>query len=366
MILRRVEIWLQEQYLLREAEETAEASSNLGASDAKANMPQNHSEEPASRAGSAPATPTSAVDDGSQRNRNRASKSKRRWCTSYTDVNQCHHGAGCATAHSREEIGVPLLSTAENQEQHALTDDFFMYKYKMTWCPIHKQHDWHTCVYAHTYQDARRPATIGYGAMPCPYWSHKDTGAEYSHRCPLGLRCPYSHGAKEQLYHPHYFKTVMCGQACADKLCPCYHQRHERRTMWEDDIDYTTPLPVEVLPESWVTDFLMQAPGQMQHSGQNGQMQCGQMPFFPMLLQNSPSLATQSHGMSADIMLPWVPLPIYAVAAPEVMCCGALCSASYHFCPFCGNPLWVAAGLGGPVMMAAYLQPHFEVISPQS
>ena len=31
----------------------------------------------------------------------------------------------------------------------------------------------------------------------CPYWSKKDTGAEYSQRCPLGLRCPYSHGAKD-------------------------------------------------------------------------------------------------------------------------------------------------------------------------
>ncbi len=33
----------------------------------------------------------------------------------------------------------------------------------------------------------------------CPYWSKKDTGAEYSQRCPLGLRCPYSHGAKEMV-----------------------------------------------------------------------------------------------------------------------------------------------------------------------
>ena len=27
--------------------------------------------------------------------------------------------------------------------------------------------------------------------------------------------------------------------------------------------------------------------------------------------------------------------------------------SSYRFCSFCGNPLWDAAGLGGPVMMAA-------------
>ena len=32
----------------------------------------------------------------------------------------------------------------------------------------------------------------------------------YGQRCPNGVLCPFSHGAKEQLYHPHYFKTVVC------------------------------------------------------------------------------------------------------------------------------------------------------------
>eukprot|EP00439_Symbiodinium_sp_Y106_P021470 s4865_g2.t1 len=152
--------------------------------------------------------------------------------------------------------------------------------------------------------------------------------------------------ASEQLYHPHYFKTVVCrdlrGKACPrHKLCAFYHHRHERRTTPVDDVDYAKPLPVEALPESWVTDFLsppfhaesgkprmddpkdvrlgvdlrMQAPGQMDQGGQYGQMQCGQMPFFPMLpgqmrsgereLENSPSRAPQSHGMSSDNMLQW-------------------------------------------------------------
>ena len=56
----------------------------------------------------------------------------------------------------------------------------------------------------------------------------------YSQRCPLGLRCPYAHGAKapyvlhmdetrqmpkmcfawqEQLYHPKYFRTALSRQA---------------------------------------------------------------------------------------------------------------------------------------------------------
>ena len=31
----------------------------------------------------------------------------------------------------------------------------------------------------------------------CPVFSSEDTGKEYEQRCPLGLQCPYSHGAKD-------------------------------------------------------------------------------------------------------------------------------------------------------------------------
>ena len=32
----------------------------------------------------------------------------------------------------------------------------------------------------------------------------EQTQVAYADRCPLGVRCPYTHGAKEQLYHPAY------------------------------------------------------------------------------------------------------------------------------------------------------------------
>jgi hypothetical protein len=180
----------------------------------------------------------------------------------------------CAFAHSREEICAPLLDTEEeNQEPAALTDNFFMYKYKTRWCPIGVQHEWHTCVYAHNYQDARRPVSIGYGARLCPFWSKKDTGSEYSQRCPLGLRCPYSHGAKEQLYHPHYFKTVVCrdlkGKACPrQRLCAFFHQRSEKRVPPPDGVDYNQPLDQEALPSDWVAEFL--APPFLPQEGNRG------------------------------------------------------------------------------------------------
>lgn len=191
---------------------------------------------------------------------------KRRFCTSFPDVSLCRRGSACSFAHSREEICAHLLETSEEeQDPAAMTDEFFMYKYKTRWCPVGVQHEWHTCVYAHNYQDARRPVNIGYGARLCPYWSKKDTGAEYSQRCPLGLRCPYAHGAKEQLYHPYYFKTVVCRdlkgkamqQACPRQmLCAFFHSKAEKRAAPADDVDYSQPLRNESLPMEWVTDFL--------------------------------------------------------------------------------------------------------------
>merc|ERR1719379_220178 len=196
---------------------------------------------------------------------NQQQRMKRRFCTSFPEVQMCRRGSSCSFAHSREEIEAPLLSIEEEQQDPAaLTDDFFMYKYKTHWCPIGVQHEWHTCVYAHNYQDARRPVSIGYGARLCPYWSKKDTCSEYSQRCPLGLRCPYAHGAKEQLYHPHYFKTVVCrdlkSKVCPRAgLCAFFHHRGERRsnaTYNSDEIDYSIPLAEEALDSEWVSDFL--------------------------------------------------------------------------------------------------------------
>merc|ERR1719383_541644 len=187
---------------------------------------------------------------------------KHRFCASYPNVHECARGAACAFAHSRDEAATPLLSVEEeNHEPDALTDVFFTCKFKTLWCPIGAQHNWQTCVYAHTYQDVRRVPAIGYGPLPCPYWSKKDTRLSYLQRCPLGLRCPYAHGAKEQLYHPKYFRTVVCRdlqpEGCPrQKFCAFYHPRSEQCAPSVDDTDYTKPLPKEVVPEDWVVYIL--------------------------------------------------------------------------------------------------------------
>jgi len=189
---------------------------------------------------------------------------RHRFCASYPHVASCRRGEACAFAHSREEIRTPLLaSDEEDQRTSALTNDFFMHRFKTLWCPVGVQHDWQTCVYAHNYQDARRHPGIGYGPRPCPYWKRKETSLEYAQRCPLGVRCPFSHGAKEQLYHPSYFKTVTCqdwrSSSCPrGKLCAFWHKKSQQRSRptSEDDFDYKLPIPEQRLEEALQADFL--------------------------------------------------------------------------------------------------------------
>lgn len=186
---------------------------------------------------------------------------KKRFCASFPNIASCRRAEACAFAHSREELRTPLLSLEEEaQDPAALTEDFFLYKFKTLWCPIGVQHDWQTCVYAHNYQDARRKVEIGYGSRACPYWSKHSTDLAYAQRCPLGVVCRYAHGAKEQLYHPQHFRTAACcdrTKACPRKqFCVYFHKRSERRKLAPDNIDYQEPLPAELIDKDWEASFL--------------------------------------------------------------------------------------------------------------
>mmetsp|Transcript_87314 Transcript_87314/g.245081 ORF Transcript_87314/g.245081 Transcript_87314/m.245081 type:complete len:505 (+) Transcript_87314:80-1594(+) len=206
---------------------------------------------------------------------------KQRFCATYPEVGRCRHGARCAFAHSREEVRAPLLPVDEELRlQSATTDEFFMQRFKTLWCPIGTQHDWQLCMYAHTYQDVRRPPSIGYGHQLCPYWSKKETTLAYSQRCPLGPRCPYSHGAKEQLYHPGYFRTLTCRdlqrRRCPRRqFCAFHHKRNECRTPEPDCVDYNKPLKKEALPPDWLAYFL--APPHFQEVPADGQGEVGEV-----------------------------------------------------------------------------------------
>jgi len=198
-------------------------------------------------------------------------KQKHRFCATWPHVSRCRHGQNCAFAHSREEITAPLLTPEEESYvPAAMTDEFFTQKFKTMWCPIGAQHDWQACMYAHTYQDARRPPSIGYGHQLCPFWNKKDTSLAYAQRCPLGPRCPHAHGAKEQLYHPRYFRTLVCrdlqrGRCPRGDLCAFFHKPSDKRPVPEPDVDYTVPLPKESLEQEWLDSFLN--PPRFQESG---------------------------------------------------------------------------------------------------
>ncbi|KAL8269799.1 hypothetical protein Esti_006278 [Eimeria stiedai] len=178
---------------------------------------------------------------------------KQRFCSSYATRNgteRCGRGQFCAFAHSREEVRAPLFSVSEETNP---TTDFFMQHFKTVWCPYGVQHDWYTCVYAHTYQDCRRSPQVGYGSEPCPAWNKDVHSADYGRRCPHGTLCPYSHGSKEQLYHSSYYKTMPCmdyrardrgGVSCPrGTLCAFYHEASERRWPVRVSVDYSVPLP---------------------------------------------------------------------------------------------------------------------------
>jgi hypothetical protein len=123
--------------------------------------------------------------------------------------------------------------------------DFYMWTYKTLWCPIGSFHDWQECIYAHNYQDLRRDPRIGYSTQVCPDWERANRSPTYTHRCPRGFGCGYAHGAKEQLYHPGYFHSVMCndhfhGKGCPrGKTCAFFHKKKEKRDSppWPDHGD---------------------------------------------------------------------------------------------------------------------------------
>jgi hypothetical protein len=186
---------------------------------------------------------------------------KRRFCAYYPGTDKCKRGSECAFAHSREEYRGSLLPVDEEHEGWH-SDDFYMKDFKTLWCPLRIQHDWRKCVYAHNYLDIRRCPEIGYGPQACPDWDRNTHQTTYDGGCRKGVQCPYAHGAKEQLYHPAFFKTVLCWDNLSPEGCPrgscCafYHSKEECRVESTKAMiyDYAKPLDDEQV-EKLQADF---------------------------------------------------------------------------------------------------------------
>mmetsp|Transcript_30431 Transcript_30431/g.59693 ORF Transcript_30431/g.59693 Transcript_30431/m.59693 type:complete len:682 (-) Transcript_30431:77-2122(-) len=151
---------------------------------------------------------------------------------------RCPRGKFCAFAHARQELLVPHFLEQEEAEP---TEEFIAYRFKTQWCPIGGPHDWENCVYAHTYRDWRRVPILGYSSHPCPRWTNSVARSSpettYSDRCPYGMACPLAHGAKEQLYHPQFYKTSPCSDSDCRRgpLCAFTHGEHDARQLRLED-----------------------------------------------------------------------------------------------------------------------------------
>lgn len=110
-----------------------------------------------------------------------------------------------------------------------------MYSFKTEWCPFNHDHNKSICAYAHNWQDFRREPFCGkysYSSQTCPNWDPEKYICEYREGCPNEMQCPFSHGWKEQHYHPDTYKTVPCANVALCKLgreCPYYHDQKEKR-----------------------------------------------------------------------------------------------------------------------------------------
>mmetsp|Transcript_99110 Transcript_99110/g.212352 ORF Transcript_99110/g.212352 Transcript_99110/m.212352 type:complete len:629 (-) Transcript_99110:75-1961(-) len=179
---------------------------------------------------------------------------------------RCPRGRLCAFAHNRQELLVPFFSEAEETDP---SEEFIAYNFKTQWCPIGGPHDWENCVYAHTYRDWRRSPGIGYSSWPCPQWtkSISSGGAElmYQDRCPHGMACAFAHGAKEQLYHPQFYKTSPCSECNCKRgaLCAFTHDARDTRQVSRDE---TGPGPhAERAPLPWAEEILSRVQPTFRH-----------------------------------------------------------------------------------------------------
>lgn len=129
---------------------------------------------------------------------------------------------------------MPYFTESEEKEP---SEEFIAYRFKTQWCPVGGPHDWENCVYAHTYRDWRRVPNLGYASHPCQRWSSSvSTGSaelQYWQRCPNGIGCPLAHGAKEQLYHPQFYKMSPCSDVNCKRgpLCAFTHGEEDARQL---------------------------------------------------------------------------------------------------------------------------------------
>lgn len=123
----------------------------------------------------------------------------------------CGLGKFCHSVHANEE--------AKFRPLHLLPLDrnFLFFSFKSEFCPYSwLPHHAFSCVYAHNWQDFKRPYSPWIQPISCPRWSKESRIVDYEQGCPQGFNCTFCHGWKELEYHPSVFKTVACKKCGTD------------------------------------------------------------------------------------------------------------------------------------------------------
>lgn len=162
-------------------------------------------------------------------------KFKTRFCCHYDETKtldkineECPYGSVCSFVHCESELRIELIHRLPKNE------GFFIYYFKTVICPFDKPHDKAACVYAHNFQDFRRsPINYIYDKRNCQNWNNKKMIMSYNEGCEKSYSCPFSHGWKEQDYHPLSYKTLKCKyymEGCdKGENCPYFHTKEIKR-----------------------------------------------------------------------------------------------------------------------------------------
>lgn len=130
---------------------------------------------------------------------------KKKYCRKLLETGNCDYRESCPFAHSDQELRLRPLHLLP------IDADFMLFSFKSQFCPYSWQrHNAFTCVYAHNWQDFKRPYFKDQVPQLCPAWKDTSHVEDYAQNCPDGFSCKFCHGWKELDFHPDNLKSERC------------------------------------------------------------------------------------------------------------------------------------------------------------
>lgn len=165
---------------------------------------------------------------------------KKKYCKDFIETKNCKFGIYCALVHSDFELKIRPLHLMY------IDRDFLLFHFKSEFCPFSKiEHDRFKCVYAHNWQDFKRPFNLSLKPILCQNWNKDKEIIIYEQGCTAGHDCRYCHGWKENEYHYLNFKKIDCkkGGLCNRKdVCSFRHSESECNDTLDTDDEFFVPI----------------------------------------------------------------------------------------------------------------------------